>query len=52
MPDDFTTVRLEKAGRTVEFTFHNTIEKPCLKLKIDELRLKFPFSIFSNPPDS
>jgi hypothetical protein len=52
MPDDFTSVHLEKAGQPVEFTFHNTLEKPCLKSKLEELRRRFPLPIFSNPPDS
>lgn len=52
LPDDFTIVHLEKAGQPFEFTFHNTLEKPCLKAKIDELRQKFPIPIFSDPPDA
>lgn len=44
LPDDFTIVHLEKAGQPFEFTFHNTLEKPCLKSKIEELKRKFPLS--------
>lgn len=41
LPNDFTTVHFERAGHAVQFTFHNIIERPCLKLKIEELRQQF-----------
>jgi len=46
LPDDFTAVHLERSEQTFEFIFHNTPEKPCLKLKIDELRRRFLISDF------
>ncbi len=48
LPDDFTIIHLEKAGQPFEFTFHNTLEKPCLRFKIEELRLKFSVPIASD----
>ncbi len=44
LPDDFTAVDLERSGQPFEFIFHNTPGKPCLKLKIDELRRRFQIS--------
>ena len=44
MPDDFTTVHLEKSGQPVDFTFHNRNSSDCLSKKIEELRRKFPTS--------
>lgn len=41
LPNDFTTVHLEKSGQPFEFIFHNTIERPCLLLKLEELQQQF-----------
>ena len=44
LPDDFTSIHLEKSGQPFEFTFHNRNGSDCLAKKIEELRRKFSTS--------
>jgi hypothetical protein len=38
IPDEITEVQLPHNGRLHHFHFHNTVERPCLKLEIEHLR--------------
>jgi len=52
LPDDFTTVHLEKAGQPVEFTFHNRHASDCLAQKLLELRARFSENPFADTPEA
>jgi hypothetical protein len=41
LPNDFISIHIEADGEMQEFTFHNTLERPCLKAKLARLHSQF-----------
>ena len=43
--DDLTTIHITDAnGSSTAFQFHNTLQQPCLKNKIEQIRQRFAAS--------